>query len=254
MVIKPEVNGSVGTWGTVLNTALDDLQNQINTNAGTASAYDGRIGTVENRLTTVESAAQQNSAGGFYKGTEAQRGGDTRYSQGGTYYETDTGRYWLGTSTGWVPTPGSIVFKVRQIAAQAVANGTDVTLLWGGNYGMIDLDRYNVGLIGGTNGPNYKPGIAGWYQFTGAGSFTANADGARTVTWTVNGLSTPGAGASYAANNLTQGCPARALTIKLTDSDYVSMVQRQTSGVALQTGAATSFVQPAMQVVYLGPA
>ena len=34
---KPTVGGSEGTWGTTINTALDDVQNALNGTAGTVA-------------------------------------------------------------------------------------------------------------------------------------------------------------------------------------------------------------------------
>lgn len=248
MVTKPEVNGSTGTWGTILNTALDDLQGQVTTVSNTAGTNSSSITTLSGRVSTAETnITTLQAAGGFYSGTAAARAANTNYNLGGHYYETDTGRHWVGTSARWVPMPGSILLKARQTTLQSLAtSGTAAAV----TFQTVDYDR-----LSNFASSTYTVTIPGWYELTGGCAFANNATGYRGVFWFVNGASVSAGGATMAPNaSVASALSARPLSVLLAATDTVQLYAVQTSGGALDTFVSSAQYQASMQVKYLGPA
>lgn len=146
-----------------------------------------------------------------------------------------------------------LYLKVRSTAAQSIPNNTLTPL----TFNAIDYDRVG-GFTAGAN--SYTPGIAGWWELTGAMGFlsteTSGTAGGRAVQWVINGGAVLASSVSWQpANTLSQAFPARTFPVLLTATDTVGMAVTQTSGATISTvsGAATS-LQAFMAVKYLGPA
>ncbi len=231
MVTKPVVNGSTETWGTILNSALDDLQ------AGVDASLKYATATTKGDLFAATAAATV-----------------TRQPIG-TNGNVLTADSTMNTGMRWGLAPGTLVFRARQTAAQTLPTATVKTV----EFNVVDLDR-----LSGWNGSTYAltPGIPGWYECTGLVSFVANAaaTGSRNVYWGPgNGTTLHGAGATFTlATNSLMTCAARAFTIYLdggtSSTTAIQMLVQQNSGADLNTASATAAWQATMQVKYLGPA
>ncbi len=249
-ITKPTVNGSAGTWGSILNDALDAINTATDTNTSGLATTNTNVTNVTNRVTTAENnITALQSAGGFYSGTAAQRASDNRYASGSHYYETDTQRHLVGATAGWVPIPGSMMFKGRCTSGTvSFADSATVLIPWD----TEDYDRYN-NFTPGAAATTWTVPVAGWYELTGAISITGNANGVRTIRWSINGSTAiNGSGAQYGAVNAIAGFPARTLSYQLAAGDTIGLAMTQTSGSTL-TVSVTSYLQPTMQAKYLGP-
>lgn len=242
-ITKPVVNGSNGTWGTILNQALDDIVAAVNNGDTTTGTLAGRVTTAENNIATL-----QNNTG-HYSGTAAQRAASTNYTTGASFYETDTKQRWVGAGTTWVPAPGSLLLKVSYSGtAINIADGAVVALPW-------DTETYDrlAAFTPGASATTYTPGIAGWYEFTGGCSFSANATGTRSLRWAIGGSVQATGGVTAAAASSAITVNARPWIVQLSTTDAVSLTATST-GAAVTTAFPNSAYQPSMQVKYLGPA
>lgn len=240
---KPVVNGSSGTWGSILNDALDDLDTRITdattkntTQDTTLTALDGRIDTLEN-----------DTGGG---GLTVASGSLPAVAVGQIVLDTVTGYLHYGASVGGTPTrvpfPGSYVAKLKRTTTQTYGNNAAGAL----NFSAADTDR----LGGWNNGTptRYTATIPGAFEFTGAISWVTNATGYRSVTWYLNGA------AQNASSAIVPGTSgestvvvARPAVLRLNVGDYVELYGLQNSGGSITTDAATAN-QPSIQVKYLG--
>jgi hypothetical protein len=224
-ITKPTVNGSSGTWGTLLNQALDDLQSQI----------DATI--PENTIT---------ARGDLIAGTAASTAARLPVGATGRVLTADTA---AGTGMSWQLAPGALVLKVRATGSQNLADSTNVAL----NFNAIDYDRF--GTFNAAGATSYAPGVTGWYELNGAGSFVnTNSGGSRSVVWLLNGVSVPGGGTQLQpVNTLAMGVAARPTVVQLTAiTDTISLAASQTSGVQLTTASAAATLQVSMHIKYLG--
>ncbi len=260
-ITKPVVGGSQGTWGSILNQALDDLVTQINTNTTdlttaktdiTTAKTDitslkSRVTTAENNISTLQSGSSGGgSANGFY--SVSTRSGNSSYGNGAHLYETSTQRHWVGSSTAWVPMPGSIVFKARSGSSANLADSTWVDIPW-----TVEYDRMGVGVSGSA----YTPGLPGWYELTGSSGFSLGGSstnpGTRSLCWYISG-SQANAGQSTFPGAGTVVVPARALCVLLTASDSIALKVYQNSGSTLTMLGSNAQQASHMCVKYLGPA
>ncbi len=249
-VTKPVVNGSNGTWGTILNQALDDLVSAVNTNASSITTNSGNLTTLTNRVTTAENnIASLQTGSGFYSGNTAALGSDTHYSGGGHFYDTQTGYHYIGSSAAWVPLPGSLLVKVRQTVAQTLNDSTYTAI----NFGQIDYQRVTC-----WSGTTFTAPYAGIYEFTGAVGFNNVANGARLVGFNTPGQTSviAGTGTQVAASSAVfMTVAARPYQASLAAGATMALYAYQTTGAQLNTASATSAaLQPTCAVKYLGPA
>lgn len=266
MVTKPVVNGSAGTWGTIVNQALDDLQTGVDGAvaksifttkgdliAATAAATPARIlaGTTGQVLTADSTA----TAGLKYADValpQYNSGSRPNAAAGQIFMDSDTGALWYGATIGGtayrLPFPGTVLAKARQTTAQTAY--TTGAVQWT----VADYDK-----LGGFNiasqATRYTMTLPGRYEFTGGCSFAANSTGYRAVRWAINN-------ATYNASSVVVPAaavqptvvPARTITyVCVTPGDYIEMVTQQNAGSALSPDV-TVENQPLLAVKYLGAA
>lgn len=239
-VTLPVVNGSSGTWGTILNAAITDLDSRVTTNTTQNQTQDNSLNSLTGRVNTLET-----SGGG--KLAVATSGSRPTPVVGQIVLETDTGfLYYVASVSGTptrVPFPGSYLAKIKRTTAQTFGNNSAGAL----QFSAADFDR-----LGGWSVSKYTATVPGTYEFTGAISFAANTSGTRTVTWYVNG------NAFNATSAVVPGTSgdstvvvARPSVFKLALGDYVELYGLQNSGSSLATET-SSTSWPSMQVKYLG--
>lgn len=242
-VTLPVVNGSSGTWGTILNAALTDIDNRLSTAVTTNGNQDNNITNLTSRVTTLESGS---SAGGKF--TVATSGSRPTPAVGQVVLETDTGFiYYVASVNGTptrVPMPGSYLAKLKRSTAQNFGNSSAGALV----FTAADFDR-----LGGWNGSTrYTAQVPGMYEFSGAISFSVSTAGYRQVSWYVN------AGVFNSSNAIVPGASgdstvvvARPFIAKLAAGDYVELFGLQNSGATLTTDTSNAYL-PSMSVKYLG--
>jgi hypothetical protein len=244
----PIVNNSTGTWGGILNTALTDLDNRLETVTTTTETTNTDLANLDERVTTLENAG--GGGGGGTAGLTVVYGTLPTPTIGAAVLDGATGYLHYGadingTAT-FVPFPGSFLAKLKRIQVQAYGNNT---------FGALAFDAADTDRLGGWSAANptrYTAMVPGSYEFTGAIGWATNATGIRQVYFTKNGATFNG------SLNLVQavtGSPTfalvRATIIGLAAGDYVEMVGLQSSGVTLNTDNNTTD-QPGMHVKYLG--
>jgi hypothetical protein len=232
-VTLPVVNGSSGTWGTILNAALTDVDDRL-------TAATGNVTSLTTRVTALET--------GGSKLTIATSSSRPTAAAGQIVLETDTGYiYYVVTIDGTptrVPFPGSYVAKLKQTATQTFGNNSAGAITWTAE----DFDR----LSGWSTGTRYTATIGGNYEFSGAVSFVSSATGIRNATWYLNGVAQNSSASSVAAaSGESTVVVARPAVFKLAAGDYVELYGRQTSGGSITTDNTTAF-QSSMTVKYLG--
>jgi hypothetical protein len=240
----PIVNGSSGTWGTILNAALTDIDNRLTSVTTNSTTNSNNLTSLTSRVTTLESAG---SAGG--KLTVATSTTRPPLTVGQIVLETDTGFMYYaasvaGTATR-VPFPGSYLAKLRQTATQNLTTSQATAL----TFNSIDYDR-----MGAYSGTRYTAGVPGSYEFTGAVAFSTNATGYRGTFWYYNGALVNGSTVNTPAVPGTVAptvVPLRTVTFKMAAGDYVEAYAIQNSGSTLATENGTQF-QSTAQVKYLG--
>lgn len=265
----PEINGSSGVWGTILNDALTELDTRVTTNTNTTTAnttsittltgrvnghdttlatHTSQISNLDTRITTIEGSGGSGS-GGFIVCTSTTK---PPINVGQIIMETDTGflsydAQWSGTPTR-VPFPGSGIVKWRQTTTQSIPNNTATTLTWN----QISNDR--LGGYSGSQPTRYTCQTPGIYHLFASVTLAANATGIRTIKFLANGgplnstiatINALGTGASSIAT-----IPAM---IKLVPGDYLEVEVTHTGGTALNTVVSTA-EQPSITLVYYGAA
>lgn len=235
-VTLPVVNGSSGTWGTILNAALTDIDNRLSTN--TTDSTD-----LKNRVSNLET-----SGGG--KLTVATSGSRPTPAVGQVVLETDTGYLYYVASVQGAPTrvpfPGSHVAKLRRTSSQNFGNNSAGAL----QFTVADFDR--LGSWNSSTPSRYTAQIPGIYEFTGGLSYSVSTAGYRSVTWYYNGspFNASNAVVPGAAGDSTV-VAARTSTLKLAVGDYVELFGMQNSGATLTTDTTNAYL-PNMSVKYLG--
>lgn len=250
-VTKPVVNGSSGTWGTILNAALDDLDTRItadvanlvtaNTAITTNATNTTNLGT---RVTALEGAANT-------KLIVATSGTRPAAAVGQAVLETDTGFLYYVVSIGGTPTrvpfPGSYLARMRRTTTQNIGNSSQNEI----SFSSADFDR----LTGWSSGSptRYTAKVAGDYEFSGMVSFAANSTGYRLATILHNGSNVPGAVSVVPAGQAVASTAVslRPITVTMALNDYVELSCFHNGGATLATDATTHY-QPTLQVKYLG--
>ena len=240
----PVVNGSNGTWGTILNAALTDIDTRLAAATTKNGDQDTAIDGLTGRVTTLES--NTNTGGKL----TVVNGVYPALSVGQTFLDTATGFMSyvasVAGSTVRVPFPGSYLAKLKRTTTQTYGNNSAGAL----NFTAADFDR-----MGGWNSGNptrYTAAVPGAYEFTGAISYAANATGYRSTTWYLNGAAQNSSSIIVpAVTGEATVVNARPTVFKLNAGDYVELFGYQNSGTSITTDATTAN-QPSIQVKYLG--
>lgn len=238
----PDVNGSSGTWGSILNAALTDMDTRLNDATTKNTAQDTSLTTLGNRVTTLET-----SGGKLAVATSTTRPAP---AVGQIVLETDTGYLYYMASVGGTPTrvpfPGSYVAKLKRTTPQNFGNNS----AGGVAFTAADLDR--LGAWSSAAPTRYTAPVPGAYEFTGAISYAANGTGFRSTTWYVNGAAQNSSSIIIpAVTGEATVVNARPVVLRLAVGDYVELVGLQNSGATITTDTTTAN-QPSIQVKYLG--
>ncbi len=218
MVTKPVVNGSAGTWGSILNTALDDLQTQVD------AAIRHPIYTAAGKPSPVAGAHILES--------------DTGYEQ---VAKT------VGGNATWTPEVGSPVLRLVQTTSQNIPDTTPTAITWS----SATLDRLGGGSSGTAN--RYTCQLAGIYDWSGTITFNTGATGVRSVAIYVGGSAIVAGtiqSAAQPSNSFT--LVVRPTWITMAAGEYLQIFVTQTNGGQLGTG--TGSLASHLQARYLGPA
>lgn len=243
-VTLPIINGSTGTWGTILNTAIED----IDTRLVTATTKNGTQDTDLTALTSRVGAIEQTNTIGLLAVSTSGNRPTARVGLMGL--ETDTGYMYYCASVGGaatrVPFPGSFMAKIKQTSTQNFTSSNGAALVMH----TADTNRLN----GWSSGSRYSAPVKGIYEFTGGITFGGNATGYRAAMWYVNGSQFNGATTQIATGttaSVSTTVNARTSVIGLNVGDYVELWGAQNSGATLATDVSTG-VQSGIQVKYLG--
>lgn len=245
-VTLPIVNGSTGTWGTILNDAITDIDGRLVTATNTNGTQKTDIEALDLRLDTIEAT---NTIGLLAVSTAA---GKPAARVGLMGLETDTGyMYYCASIAGVatrVPFPGQFLAKIKQTSAQNFTSGNGAALI----LHSADTNRTN----GWTSGTRFTATVPGMYEFTGAIAYGANAAGYRSAIWYKGGNPINGGGATISATPITPTSAqtivvARPCIIGLNVGDYMELWGAQNSGVTLATDTSLA-AQSGIQVKYLG--
>lgn len=238
----PVVNGSSGTWGSILNAALTDIDSRLSAAIIKNNDQDTALNTVTGRVNTLEA----NTGGKLTVVT----GVYPTLAAGQIFLDTNNGYLSYVASVSGVPTrvpfPGSYVAKLKRTTTQNYGNNSAGAL----NFNAADTDRLG-GWSSGTP-TRYTATVPGAYEFTGAISYAANATGYRSTTWYLNGAAQNSSSIIIpAVTGESTVVNARPCILKLNVGDYVELYGYQNSGSTVTTDATTAN-QPSIQVKYLG--
>jgi hypothetical protein len=246
------------TAGLQLRESLLALREQVvpalNDLTGRADDADTHLQLHDNQIAELQ--GRSSSGAGITVGTTAERGTPTL---GAMFLDYTTNRLWIGIKAigsgapVWAPPPGTVVYQARASTSQPLPDGTPVAIKW------TDID---YDLLGGYRGvataARFVPTVPGWYQLSGAVSFSGNsgasADSVRYVQWRTNNNIVPSAATSAygTTTGFTSVLPARTFSIYLDgDDDYCELVAYHNADVALST-ANTGFAQCGITVTYQG--
>jgi hypothetical protein len=237
-LILPDINGSSGVWGGILNTALNDLDGRTIYNRE-------HIDDIESGATTIPGTG---GTGGFTVCTSTTLPAP---AVGQITLETDTGYLSYCASVAGVatrvPFPGSWVARYRKLTPQAMGSGSQ---------NMIAFDSISFDRLGSHNVANpsrFTATIPGSYEFTGGVSWESNNTGWRRVslfaagTTEQNGTTTiiNGVNGSESSVNL------RPTVVKMLPGNFVELGALHNATVTLDVDTATGN-QPTLNVKYLG--
>jgi hypothetical protein len=135
---------------------------------------------------------------------------------------------------------------LRQTAAQSMPQAWTAV-----NFDTEDVDSHD-GHSTSVDTSRYTAVIAGWYAVTGHGSFVTNNTGHRGVRVAKNGTVVPGS-ATYLQTTTGDVWAAASIPcqVSLAVGDYVTVEVIQDSGGNLNSGGATTDIQPSMSVVLI---
>jgi hypothetical protein len=240
-VTLPVINGSTGTWGTILNQAIRDIEGYLNTNATADETQATDIETLKTDVTGLKAKP----VGMMAVSTSANRPTAVVGLQG---LETDTGYLYYVASILGVPTrvplPGSLMARLYQSSTQTFATSVGAPLVLHGN----DFLRQG----GWSSGSRYSAPVSGTYEFTGAISYGNNATGYRAAMWYVGGSPLNGGASQVPAVAAVETTVfARTVAITLTAGQYVELWGAQNSTVSLASSTQGT-LRSGIQVKYLG--
>lgn len=224
-LVLPDINGSDGIWGTILNDCLNGMDARITANTTAATNNADAIAA----LTTTVAGLPTGGTGGFTVGTSTTL---PPVTVGQITLETDTGYLSYGASIGGVPTrvplPGSFVCKMRKTDTQSVASGVQDWVDWN----VVSGDR--LGGWTAADASKYTCRVPGAYEFSGGAAFVSNATGYRRISTFHRGVQYNATiTTANAVNGTGTDLVLRPLLITLAVGDWVEMGCYQTSGGAL---------------------
>jgi hypothetical protein len=266
-LILPDINGSSGIWGTILNDALNGMDVRITDNTNAASTNTGAIATnttaingLNTRVTTIEGAAGSATPGMKAFTSVANRDATIpNPTPGMQCITTDTNVQWVGvTITGtskWVPVPGQMLGSLWQNTPQNIPDSTTGTVI---NFSTPDITYNPLNWLDPTAN-QFKPTAPGWYELSGGVSFemgtgTATTTGIRLCYFRLNGSgSLPGTAGSPTLNALTGTVLSlSSATYYLNGvSDYIELLAAQNSGQALATMTGQGYQRPRLSAKYV---
>ena len=258
-LILPDINGSEGVWGSILNTALNDLDGRLitatsanGTNAGAIQTLGNTVGDhtddiddLDRRVDTLEGAGGGTS--GFIVGTTASLPAVTI---GQITLATDTGYLSYGASIAGVatrvPFPGSWVLRLRKTNTQSMGHESINKI----SFNSESFDRLDGWTA--TASTKYVCKVPGTYEFTGGVSWQANATGYRKVSLYLDGIESNGTVTTGpAATGEVTSLNLRPTILKLAVNQEVELGALQNSTATLSSDAATGN-QPTLNAKYLG--
>lgn len=238
-ITLPDVGASNGTWGTILNATLTQLNASITTNAADIDAVEANVATLQSGASKVSTVGSRPTA--------ASAGLGAIHLDPATGFLTYVAS--IGGALTWVPWPGSLMASLKQATtAQSIPNNTVTNI----TMQTADQDRLN-GWNSGANPSRYTVAVAGWYQIAGSIAYAPNATGARNASYSKNGttiagsINTAAASATPAANIVHP----RTMPAYLVAGDYVELAAYQNSGGALNTITSYGCV---LNLTYMGAA
>lgn len=265
MVVKPVVQGSADVWGTILNTALDELQAGVDASlrtdattaagdlyAGTAAATMARLPVgADGSVLTADATA---GTGLAWKPprvpayTPANRPDPAALGDGAIWIDSSTGQLWTVYAGRHCPWPGSSVFTAHRMAGQTLPTAAYIPIAWD----TVTGDRL-AGWAAATPS-RYTIKIPGVYALAGTAAFASSSGGTyRGASWYRNGSIIPG-GTEQAAYTSPAGAdctvPARTLHLNLTTGDWIELRQVHNIGATITTGGLAASIA----ISYLGPA
>lgn len=254
----PIVGNSSGTWGTILNSTLTEMDGRLvsNTTATTANGtsittINGQIVTINGQIVTINgkvAALEAKPPGGLIVGNSASL---PAVAVGQITLATDTGYLSYGASISGVPTrvpfPGSWVGTLRQTVAQSMATGTNVKI----SFDIFEGDRLGGYSTGAKT--RYTCQVRGTYEFSGGVSWQSNATGYRkTNLYLNNAIASSNISGVNAISGVATSCDVRTTIIKMNVGDYVELGALHNAGVAVNTEVSSSGYFSNLSVKYLG--
>lgn len=149
---------------------------------------------------------------------------------------------------GLTPTPGTLVLKVRQTAAQSLPDAGSGTFI---NFDTIDKDFFGTFDLGSPD--RWSPPIPGWFFGNCRGVFASNATSRRGAFLNTNGTTAaPGTvgGESVQAPATGTAQIGGSGAVYMTPNDFIGVRLIQNSGAALNTAGTDGGTT--MEMIYLG--
>jgi hypothetical protein len=248
----PVVNGSSGTWGSVLNTAIGNIDTRVAAATATNGTQDTNITSVTGRVGALETG----TAGAINVSTLTTKGDLLVATGSGAVSRLGVGAAGqflaptpaAGGGLAWALNPGQLVFSARATTAQSLPDLTSVFII----FQTEDYDRLNV-FTPGAASSTYTPGVAGWYEVTGNVYFGNAQAGYRGLYWNVDGADVNAGGATAAYTPATgANVNARTMPLLLTATSVISLRAYHNAGATISTNVATA-QQSSIAVKWLGP-
>lgn len=266
-ITKPVVNGSAGTWGTILNQALDDIVTAVNTAltaatvttkgdlyAATASGAVSRLAAGTNgKVLTADSTQATGLKYAYAQAPSfASYGSLPAGVNGMQAYTTDTGTWWTyGTAGGsgiWVPQAGTAVVSCYQTAAQSIPDITYTPVSMGSTVASVNA----FGAWSSGSPTRFTAPWPGWYELSGAVALASASGSIRYCSWRKNATMISGSVTKMiiAAANATI-VNGRSITVDAVAGDYFDICAYHNNGSSVNTDVSAG-VQSSMSAKYLG--